>query len=56
MAAFNKFNSFVEDLSEKVHNLGADDLKVYLTNTLPVATNTVYNVPADLTTGDGPSC
>jgi len=53
MAVFNKFNSFVEDLSEKVHNLGADDIKVYLTNTLPLATNTVYNVPADLTTGGG---
>lgn len=41
MAAFNKFNSFVEALSEKVHNLGADTLTVALTNTLPVNTNTV---------------
>lgn len=53
MAAFTKFNSFVEDLAEKVHNLGADSLKVYLTNTAPVATNTVYNTPADLATGGG---
>lgn len=53
MAVFNKFNCFVEDIAEKVHNLGADTLKVYLSNTLPVATNTVYNVPADLTTGGG---
>ena len=41
MASFNKFNSFVEALSEKVHNLGADTLTVALTNTLPVNTNTV---------------
>lgn len=27
--------------------------KVYLTNTAPVATNTVYNTPADLSTGNG---
>ena len=41
MATFNKFHSFVEALSEKVHNLGADTLTVALTNTLPVNTNTV---------------
>ena len=41
MATFNKFNSFVEALSEKVHNLGTDTLTVALTNTVPVNTNTV---------------
>jgi hypothetical protein len=46
MSAFNKFNQFVEDLAEKVHNLGADTIKVLLTNTAPVAGN---NVKADLT-------
>jgi len=46
MAAFNKFDSFVEAVAEKVHNLGSDQLKVALTNTAPVAGNTVY---ADLT-------
>jgi hypothetical protein len=40
MATFNKFNSFVEAAMEKVHNLGSDTLKVALTNTAPVATNT----------------
>ena len=41
MATYNKFNSFVEEIAEKVHNLGADTLKVALTNTAPVAGNTV---------------
>jgi len=42
MAVFNKFNSFVEALSEKVHNLGSDTLTVALTASAnaPVATNT----------------
>ncbi len=40
MATFNKFNSFVEALAEKVHNLGSDTLTVALTTTLPVNTNT----------------
>jgi hypothetical protein len=42
MAVFNKFNQFVEDEAEKVHNLGADTLKVMLVNSpAPVATNSV---------------
>jgi hypothetical protein len=53
MAAFNKFQCFVGDLGLKLHNLNTDALKVYLTNTAPVATNTVYNTPADLATSGG---
>lgn len=43
MAAYNKFSSFVEALSEKVHNLGSDQLVVALcaAANAPVATNTV---------------
>lgn len=41
MATFNKFNSFVEAVAEKVHNLGSDTLTWALTNSAPAATNTV---------------
>jgi len=41
MATFNKFNAFVADIANKVHNLGADQITVALTNTLPVAGNSV---------------
>lgn len=37
MAAFNKFEAFVEHLAEKVHDLNADTLKVYLSNDAPSA-------------------
>lgn len=41
MAVFNKFNQFVEDIAEKVHNLGSDQLTIALCNSAPVATNSV---------------
>ena len=53
MAAYNKFNSFVENIAEKVHNLGSDSMKVMLTNTAPVATNTVFANLTDLSTSGG---
>jgi hypothetical protein len=53
MATFNKFNSFVEHLAEGVHNLGADTLKVMLTNTAPVATNSVKANLTEITAGNG---
>ena len=60
MAAFNKFQQFVGDVGLGVHNLDTGVLRIHLTNTAPVATNTVYNPsggtndgPADLATGGG---
>ena len=53
MAAFNKFDSFVEALAEKVHNLGSDTLKVMLTNTAPVATNSVKADLTEIAAGNG---
>ena len=38
---YAKFNCFVEDIAEKKHNLASDQLKVALTNSAPLATNTV---------------
>lgn len=48
MATYNKFQSFVEKVAEKVHNLGSDTLTVALcaAANAPVATN---NVLGDLT-------
>lgn len=53
MAAFNKFRAFVEAVAEKVHNLGADTLKVLLTNTAPVNTNAVKADLTEISAGNG---
>jgi hypothetical protein len=56
MASFNKFNCFVGDVAHALHDMktGTSQVyKVYLTNTAPAATNTVYNTPADLSTANG---
>lgn len=53
MATFNKFNCFTEDVAEKVHNLGSDTLKVMLTNTAPVATNSVKADLTEISAGNG---
>lgn len=37
MAAYNKFQQFVEDLGVQVHDLNGDTLKVYASNAVPDA-------------------
>ena len=41
MSVFVKFDSFVEALAEKTHNLGSDALTIALTDVAPSAANTV---------------
>jgi len=53
MSTFNKFNSFVEAVAEKTHNLGTDDLKVVLSNTAPTAANTVLADIIQIANGNG---
>jgi hypothetical protein len=55
MAAFNKFNNFVDWVSKGTLNLGTDAFKVLLTNTAPVATNSIYSdiSATELATGAG---
>jgi hypothetical protein len=53
MAAALKFHQYVEDLAEKVHNLGADTLKVALSNTAPVATNSILANITQITAANG---
>lgn len=53
MAAFNKFNQFVEDLAKKVHNLNSDTLKILLTNTAPTSSNAVKADLTEISSGNG---
>lgn len=53
MAAYNKFNQFVQDLANKKHDLSADSFKVMLSNVAPVATNAVKTDITDIGAGNG---
>jgi hypothetical protein len=53
MATFTKFQSFVEAVCKKTHNLGSDVLKVMLCNTAPVNTNTVKANLTEISAGNG---
>lgn len=46
MVAFAKVNSFIEEVFEGIHDLGADTLKLALTNTAPTAASTVWSTGA----------
>lgn len=54
------FYAFKENVAEKVHNLGSDTIKMYLTNVAPnVSTHTAYDGvtgttgPAEIAAGNG---
>lgn len=53
MASFNKFQPFVADLANKVHNLGSDALKIMLTNSAPSAANGVKSDITEISAGNG---
>ncbi len=53
MATFNKFNKFVEDLGNAVHNFSSHACKVMLTNTAPVATNSIKSDLTEIAAGNG---
>ena len=56
MAAFNKFNQFVQDMASGVHQFQTGTshvLKVLLTNTAPVATNSVKADLTEISAGNG---
>jgi len=53
MASFNKFQPFVENLAEKVFNLGSDTLKVALSNTAPNATDGTLSQITQITAQNG---
>lgn len=54
MATFNKYNEFVADLANGVHNFGSHVFKFALTNTLPVAaTHTQLTDITEIAAGNG---
>lgn len=53
MAAFSKFDQFPEDIGRGVHNLHTGTLRVALTNTAPVATNSVLANITQIGAGNG---
>ncbi len=53
MATYNKFNVFLEDQFEGVHDWDAHTFKVMLTNVAPVATNSVKADLTDISAGNG---
>lgn len=53
MAAFNKFQQFVEYVPEQVMNLGSDTLKVALSNTQPSVGNTILANITQISNGFG---
>lgn len=53
MATYQKFNQTVADVNNGVHNMGSDTLKFALTNTAPVAGNTIFANITEISAGNG---
>lgn len=53
MATFSKFNQFTSDLINGVHNFSSHTFKVVLTNTAPVASNSILSNITQIANGSG---
>ena len=53
MAVFNEFDQTIADITNKVHNLGADTFKFMLTLTAPVAGNSIKTDLTEIAAGNG---
>lgn len=53
MATVTLFNCFIEDAAEGKHNLASNTLKVMLTDTAPLSSNTVYTDITQIAAGNG---
>lgn len=53
MVAFNKFNSFLEEVFEGGHNFASHTFRVALTNSAPVNTNTILANITQIANGNG---
>ena len=53
MASFNKFQDFSEQLTKGKHAFATDTFKVLLTNSAPVAGNTVKGDLTEISSGNG---
>ena len=52
-STLSKFNQFVQDVHNGVHNLGSHSLKIMLTNTAPAAGNAVKADITEIAAGNG---
>lgn len=53
MAAYNKFQDYVEQVNRAVHNWATHTFKAAFSNTAPAATNTILSDITQISTGGG---
>jgi hypothetical protein len=53
VVAYNKFNQFVKDFVDGVHDFDAHTFKVMLVSVLPVATNSIKTNLTEISAGNG---
>lgn len=53
MATYNRFNDFTEQLVKGGYNFSSDTIKVALSNTAPVASNSFFSDITEISAGNG---